>query len=101
MTKFYEFKVYDKWGELIHAGIEYEMKYAVRQAEQIFFDQEVSTDNDIMSATITRIGNDKYAISDKVAELSFNALQLENGKIRYEIILTDQHNKNHEYRGNM
>lgn len=101
MNKFYELKVYNKWGELIHAGIEYEMKYAVRQTTQIFFDQEVSTDNDIMTATITRIANDKYTISEKVADMCFEAIRLNGGGIRYEILITDQKNINHDYRGNM
>lgn len=76
------------------------MKTAIRKAVRMFFAQEVTDDNDIMTAHIYKMG----VVHDspvKVAELSFNALQLEDGKIRYEIILTDQHNINHDYRGNM
>lgn len=66
----------------------------------MFFAQEVTEDKDIMTATIYKM--DTVLLNPiKVAELSFNALQLDNGSIRYEIILTDQNNKNHEYRGNI
>lgn len=101
-SKIYMFEINDKNNRLIEIDtFECDIKSAIRQVVRIFFEQEVTADNDMMTAIIYRVRKVSDGDNIKVAELSFNALQLEDGKIRYEIILTDQYNINHDYRGNM
>ena len=98
MNRIYSYRISNRKGELVAKGfLCCPIKLIIKTVVDEFFDQEVNNDNNAMEAVIMR-WDENGKDAEIVVELSFDACQLDNGRIDYEIILTDHRHINHEYR---
>lgn len=98
---YYRIEINNRNNECINVERTDTMKSAIQYALIGFFNAEVCRENSTMEARIFKI--DDASVPFTITEcglVTFEGYQRDDGTIRYYTIITDQHNINHDYRGN-